>query len=241
MLTGKRARGMVMPVFVLFIAFFAASLFAAGAPPLHLGYYTWPDLHGNTIVFTSEGDLWTVDVRGGAAHRLTSDPGRETHARISPDGTTVAVGLVGVAFLMYLALFWTSVKAEYREFATKSSDSQNVKAAFDERFGYLGSRIAASGNIDWSMRQVELEPPVDRYMEMIVAAAEQLEVEAEYTGFAELWDAVLDGAGPAGSWAKSLDASRRAAAEEELHGQLGSPSGPFSLAARAWAARVACE
>ena len=90
MLTGKRARGMVMPVFVLFIAFFAASLFAAGAPPLHLGYYTWPDLHGNTIVFTSEGDLWTVDVRGGAAHRLTSDPGRETHARISPDGTTVA-------------------------------------------------------------------------------------------------------------------------------------------------------
>lgn len=77
-------------------------------------------------------------------------------ARVKIKGTTVAVALVSMAFLMYLALFWTSVKAEYREFATKSSDSQNVKAAFDERFGYLGNRIAASGDIDWSMASYAL-------------------------------------------------------------------------------------
>jgi hypothetical protein len=77
-------------------------------------------------------------------------------ARVKIKGTTVAVGLIGVAFLIYLALFWTSVKAEYREFATKSSDSQNVKAAFDERFGYLGNRIAASGDIDWSLASYAL-------------------------------------------------------------------------------------
>lgn len=77
-------------------------------------------------------------------------------ARVKVKGTTVAVGLIGLAFLMYLALFWTSVKAEYREFATKSSDSQNVKAAFDERFGYLGSRLAASGDIDWSLASYAL-------------------------------------------------------------------------------------
>jgi ubiquinone/menaquinone biosynthesis C-methylase UbiE len=65
-----------------------------------------------------------------------------------------------------------------------------------------------------------------------------LEVEAEYTGYAELWEALLDGAGPAGVWIKALDDSGRAAAEEELHRQLGSPSGSFSLAGRAWAARV---
>ena len=77
-------------------------------------------------------------------------------ARVKIKGTTVAAALVGAVFLMYLALFWTSVKAEYREFATKSSDSQNVKVAFDERFGYLGSRIAASGDIDWSFASYAL-------------------------------------------------------------------------------------
>lgn len=59
-------------------------------PPLHRGYYTSPAMHGDTIVFTSEGDLWMVGPQGGEAHRLTTDPGRETDARISPDGRTVA-------------------------------------------------------------------------------------------------------------------------------------------------------
>jgi tricorn protease len=54
------------------------------------GYYREPAVHGGTLVFTSEGDLWTVDVHGGAAHRLTSAAGEERMARISPDGKTVA-------------------------------------------------------------------------------------------------------------------------------------------------------
>jgi SAM-dependent methyltransferase len=67
---------------------------------------------------------------------------------------------------------------------------------------------------------------------------ELLEVEAGYTGFAELWDSVVDGAGPAGVWAASLDDAQRAQAREELHRQVGEPAGAFTLAARAWAARV---
>ena len=54
------------------------------------GYYRDPALHGDTLIFTSEGDLWTVSVHGGAAHRLTSAPGKERAAKISPDGKTVA-------------------------------------------------------------------------------------------------------------------------------------------------------
>ena len=54
------------------------------------GYYRDPAVHGDTIVFTSEGDLWTVTIHGGAAHRLTSAPGSEDMAAISPDGLTVA-------------------------------------------------------------------------------------------------------------------------------------------------------
>lgn len=78
------------------IAFLAAIVLpafpslAADAPPLHRGYYSEPALHGDTVVFTSEGDLWTVDIHGGAARRLTSGTGTEHNATISPDGKTVA-------------------------------------------------------------------------------------------------------------------------------------------------------
>jgi len=54
------------------------------------GYYRYPAIHGDTIVFTSEGDLWEVGAEGGAARRLTSGAGTELYAAISPDGRTVA-------------------------------------------------------------------------------------------------------------------------------------------------------
>ena len=54
------------------------------------GYYRYPAVHGDTIVFTSEDDLWTVSIKGGAAQRLTTAPGTETRATISPDGKNVA-------------------------------------------------------------------------------------------------------------------------------------------------------
>jgi tricorn protease len=55
-----------------------------------LGYYRYPAIHGNTLVFTSEGNLWKVDVNGGTAQMLTTHPGEESHAAISPDGKQVA-------------------------------------------------------------------------------------------------------------------------------------------------------
>jgi tricorn protease len=54
------------------------------------GYYRFPAVHGDTIVFTAEGDLWRVAAKGGTAQRLTSHPGQETNAALSPDGQSVA-------------------------------------------------------------------------------------------------------------------------------------------------------
>ncbi|MGB8775381.1 MAG: S41 family peptidase [Terriglobales bacterium] len=56
----------------------------------HPGYYRYPAIHSDTIIFTAEGDLWSVSAKGGAARRLTSNPGMEISPAISPDGTTVA-------------------------------------------------------------------------------------------------------------------------------------------------------
>ena len=49
-----------------------------------------PDIHGSTVIFTYEGDLWSVPASGGTAVRLTSHPGVESHVKFSPDGTTIA-------------------------------------------------------------------------------------------------------------------------------------------------------
>lgn len=64
------------------------SLAAAQSP--NLGYYRYPAIHGQTIIFSSEGDLWEVGVAGGLARRLTTSPGQELDAAFSPDGKTIA-------------------------------------------------------------------------------------------------------------------------------------------------------
>jgi tricorn protease len=68
----------------------ASAALPASEPSGHNGYYRYPSLHGDTVVFTSEGDLWSVGIHGGAAQRLTSGSGIESMARISPDGLSVA-------------------------------------------------------------------------------------------------------------------------------------------------------
>jgi tricorn protease len=45
---------------------------------------------GQTLVFTYDGDLWTVPSSGGKALRLTAMQGEETRAKYSPDGKWIA-------------------------------------------------------------------------------------------------------------------------------------------------------
>ena len=50
----------------------------------------FPAIHGDRIVFTYAGDLYTVPASGGTARKLTSHDGFEMFARFSPDGKQIA-------------------------------------------------------------------------------------------------------------------------------------------------------
>ncbi|GAA4863276.1 S41 family peptidase [Pseudonocardia benzenivorans] len=53
-------------------------------------YLRFPHLHGDTLVFTAEDDVWTAPLAGGRAYRLTADDVPVSRPRLSPDGTRVA-------------------------------------------------------------------------------------------------------------------------------------------------------
>ncbi len=51
----------------------------------------FPAIHGDQVVFSYAGDLYTVSSKGGLARKLTNDPnGYEMFARFSPDGKNIA-------------------------------------------------------------------------------------------------------------------------------------------------------
>jgi hypothetical protein len=67
--------------------------------------------------------------------------------RIRWTGTMAVMSVALLAVMVVLSIWWTSVKTDFREFATGSSDSQNIKTDFSSRIGFLGNR--AAGSFDW--------------------------------------------------------------------------------------------
>jgi len=83
---GEREMRKGVLLFLAFILLFQSALLAAIAGR----FMRYPDIHNNTIVFNYEGDLWSVPSSGGLATRLTSHPGNEYAAKISPEGKWIA-------------------------------------------------------------------------------------------------------------------------------------------------------
>ncbi|QYO68935.1 PD40 domain-containing protein [Leptolyngbya sp. 7M] len=70
--------------FVAAIFVFTSSVFA------QTKLLRFPDIHGDRVVFSYGGDLWTTAANGGTAVRLTAHPGVETFPKFSPDGRWIA-------------------------------------------------------------------------------------------------------------------------------------------------------
>ncbi|MDK2126974.1 S41 family peptidase [Parachitinimonas caeni] len=53
-------------------------------------YLRYPTLHGDTVYFVCDDDLWSVPVSGGYARRLTAGLGEPAYPAVSPDGQWLA-------------------------------------------------------------------------------------------------------------------------------------------------------
>jgi tricorn protease len=71
---------------LLFFIISAAVLFAQDEARL----LRFPTVHGDQLVFTYAGDLYTVGTEGGVARRLTNHEGFNMFPRFSPDGNFIA-------------------------------------------------------------------------------------------------------------------------------------------------------
>jgi len=77
----KRSLGIIFMIMLVTAAGFAAE---------EARFMRYPTTNADKVVFTYEGDLWSVPAAGGQATRLTTFPGIETFARFSPDGKWIA-------------------------------------------------------------------------------------------------------------------------------------------------------
>ena len=58
----------------------------------------FPAISDNQIVFSYAGDLYSVNINGGLARKLTTDVGYEIFPRFSPDGERVIISARGDIF-----------------------------------------------------------------------------------------------------------------------------------------------
>lgn len=73
---------------IIMMAALAAAALSAQADEGRL--LRFPGTNGREVAFSYAGDIYTVPITGGTAHKLTSHEGYEAFARYSPDGQTIA-------------------------------------------------------------------------------------------------------------------------------------------------------
>lgn len=112
-----------------------------------IGYYRYPTLHGETLVFCAEDDLWTVPLSGGVARRLTTSLGAVSTPRLSPDGELLAFsGREEGAWEVYVmpASGGPATRLTYQgafaQVAGWSSDGKQVYYSSDASAPFAGAR-----------------------------------------------------------------------------------------------------
>lgn len=98
-------------------------------------------------------------------------------ARVKWKTTTSIAAFGGLVALVGLALFWTAVKVEYRQYVAKSDDAQEINVPLSERLSYIGSQ-ALSANIDMQRTSYALLSRL-AYVEIFGAVIQVQEAQPE--------------------------------------------------------------
>jgi tricorn protease len=75
---------------ISFVLIFLAGIFSSLYAQEEARLMRFPSIHGDQVVFSYAGDLFTVNKNGGVAQKLTNHVGYEMFARFSPDGKHIA-------------------------------------------------------------------------------------------------------------------------------------------------------
>ena len=109
-----------------------------------------------------------------------------------------------------------------------------------EMFAAIDAAATATGS-DYGVRERPYRTPQELH-DLLAPHGDvvqgELDVTAGYRDFDEFWHAVDQRVGPVAQWLNTLDEEGLERAREELFRRLGSPSGPFELRARCFAASV---
>jgi len=100
------------------------------------GYYRYPSIFGERVVFVSEGDLWNIDLKDQVARRLTFNRGEIKFPVFSPDGN-------------YLA--FSSSDEGHSEVYTMPSEGGEIK-----RLTFLGDMVSV---VAWTKQGIYFATP----------------------------------------------------------------------------------
>ena len=157
-----------------------------------------------------EGGAFDASLAQLVVHFMTDPVAGLTEMRrvTRPDGVVAACVWDHAGGTGPLGLFWSVA----RELDPDVDDESRLAGA---REGHLAELFAAAG-----LRDVE---------------ATTLTADREHATFDEWWEPITRGVGPAGSYVATLDPRHRDELRDRCLARI--PAGPFTVTARAWAAR----
>ncbi len=163
------------------------------------------------------------------------------------DALPFADGLFDASLAQLIVHFMHDPVAGLREMARVTREGGIVAACvwdLDDQHGPLGSFWRAAGDLDPGVKGEALLPgtregDLARLMgeaSLGVIESAPISISVEHPTVEDWWEPFTLGVGPAGSYVASLDVARRERLRAHCEDVL--PPAPFTLSARAWAARA---